>query len=374
MFAFSRILFVAYLCQILRVRALHNVTVDDNDPTIVYAPDGSWSETDFDLMNLGGRHMVTSDPAATATFVFTGVAIYFFSPLWPFRVTTAISLDGVAPTLIILTDDSVPPDDDGPETVPSHVVWSAQNLENIEHTLVMSVGPGEDLAVVDTLMYSVLDPDDPTTSSITTLPPSTPTSDPSSTNTSAPPTTSQPTSTAAPVNASSDASKKGLATALGIVVTVFGLLVLGAVYWWWRRRQRRLEEEDDYVPTTNENDEGSPEMGDNSASNPFVSVPYRTRATDGAAAAALAAAAAAAASGSRRKGPAVKPRHPVGIAAKAKSPLRTIPEAPRREDREASRLSSVVPYPQDGARENENDQTNNASWTHPQPVTFVSIT
>ena len=54
------------------VHALHNVTVDDDDSSITYSPSTSWNETDFDDLNIGGRHMVTSDTSATATFTFTG--------------------------------------------------------------------------------------------------------------------------------------------------------------------------------------------------------------------------------------------------------------------------------------------------------------
>lgn len=85
-------------------------------------------------------------------FVCPGIAIYFYSPLWPFRVSTALSLDGEPAQTIDLRDYSVPRVNDGPETVQSQVVWSLVGLENTEHTLVISVGAGEDIAIVDALM------------------------------------------------------------------------------------------------------------------------------------------------------------------------------------------------------------------------------
>ena len=51
---------------------MHNVTVDDNDPSITYQPPASWVVSVFDPLDAGGQHHVTSDPDATASFTFTG--------------------------------------------------------------------------------------------------------------------------------------------------------------------------------------------------------------------------------------------------------------------------------------------------------------
>ena len=51
---------------------MHNVTVDDNDPSIIYHPTDSWVVSVFDVLDAGGRHHVTSDSDATASFTFTG--------------------------------------------------------------------------------------------------------------------------------------------------------------------------------------------------------------------------------------------------------------------------------------------------------------
>jgi hypothetical protein len=80
-----------------------------------------------------------------------GVAIYFMSPLWPYLVNTAITLDSGPPILVDLVDHSRPNTVEGPETVQSQVVWGASGLNNTQHTLVMSVGAGQPYAIMDTL-------------------------------------------------------------------------------------------------------------------------------------------------------------------------------------------------------------------------------
>ena len=82
-----------------------------------------------------------------------GVAIYFYSPLWTFQVTTLVTLDSLPPVLLDLRDYTQPLDVNGPETVQSSVVWSQTDLANTQHTLLVSVGPGQTLAILDTLVY-----------------------------------------------------------------------------------------------------------------------------------------------------------------------------------------------------------------------------
>jgi hypothetical protein len=60
------------LVVIQQGEALYNVTVDDQDPSISYFPQGSWYETDHGTLDAGGQHMLTSDPEAYATFTFKG--------------------------------------------------------------------------------------------------------------------------------------------------------------------------------------------------------------------------------------------------------------------------------------------------------------
>jgi len=83
-------------------------------------------------------------------FIFSGTAIYFLSPLWPYQVSTVVSLDSSPPTVLSLVDPSRNSSVNGEETVPYHVVWSATDLPNTQHTLTMSFSSG--FAIVDGLM------------------------------------------------------------------------------------------------------------------------------------------------------------------------------------------------------------------------------
>lgn len=74
------------------------------------------------------------------------------SPLWPYLVNTAVSMDSAPPVLIDLVDHSKPNVGVGPETVQSQVVWGEAGLANKQHTLVISVGAGQPYAIVDALM------------------------------------------------------------------------------------------------------------------------------------------------------------------------------------------------------------------------------
>ena len=73
--------------------------------------------------------------------------------MWTFSVTTQVGLDDLPPVLLDLRDYTQPFANNGPETAQSSVVWSETGLANTQHTLVVSVGPGETLAILDTLVY-----------------------------------------------------------------------------------------------------------------------------------------------------------------------------------------------------------------------------
>ena len=53
-------------------------------------------------------------------------------------------------------DHSSPNTGQGPETIPSQVVWQATGLANTQHNLLISVGPGQPYVVVDILSLSLL--------------------------------------------------------------------------------------------------------------------------------------------------------------------------------------------------------------------------
>lgn len=74
------------------------------------------------------------------------------SPLWPYHVTTAVRLDDQNPRLLSLVDRNRPDAGGGPETMASAVVWSAINLTNTEHLLLVYIASGEPFAIVDAIV------------------------------------------------------------------------------------------------------------------------------------------------------------------------------------------------------------------------------
>ena len=75
------------------------------------------------------------------------------SPLWPYAVSTALTLDSRPTNIIDLTDYNTPlTTGGGSETGRSVVVWSIENLSNTTHTLRISVGRGQQNAIVDGFM------------------------------------------------------------------------------------------------------------------------------------------------------------------------------------------------------------------------------
>ena len=73
-----RLLILLYWVLSLRVDAQQNVTLDDGDPAIVYAPPGAWYSPDnkANPRDYGGTHMYANDPEATATLNFIGWYMY----------------------------------------------------------------------------------------------------------------------------------------------------------------------------------------------------------------------------------------------------------------------------------------------------------
>lgn len=214
----------------ITVFAAVNVSIYDNDPAIIYSPQGAWSQSPPNALDFSGAHMLTQEPNATASFNFTGIAIYFLAPLWPYTVNTAISLDSGPVTLIDLVDHSRPSTSQGPETVQSKVVWNATGLANTQHNLRISVGAGQPYAIVDGLIYTNANATNVSSSSSLT-----------------------PTSTLQdPILASSTAgvspspkskSKSVVAITLGSFFGILGLLVIqGGVWYLCRRRKRPISE------------------------------------------------------------------------------------------------------------------------------------
>ncbi|KAG6814492.1 hypothetical protein H0H92_000017 [Tricholoma furcatifolium] len=225
------------------VLCLHNVTVDDQDPSIVYNPRSSWTLSANSSLDYGGAHMLTQDPTATATFTFTGVAVYFMSPLWPYVVNTAVSVDSGPSTLIDLQDHSRSNAGQGSETVQSAVVWGSGQLNNTQHTLVISVGAGQSYAVVDALVYTVVDPGDTTTTTTSASSASSISSTSSSgtqtiSSTSSSHSITATGSTTTVKSAPAPQSHYILPITIGSVLGALALLLIVSGFWFLYRRRR----------------------------------------------------------------------------------------------------------------------------------------
>ncbi|KAH6891583.1 hypothetical protein BKA70DRAFT_850997 [Coprinopsis sp. MPI-PUGE-AT-0042] len=215
------------------VSGLRNLTVDDDDPRIRYEPPGAWHLSDNSTLDVGYAHMLTENPNATAIFNFTGVAIYFMSPLWSYAVSTMVTLDDTPPAVIDLVDHSRPDvGGTGPETVQSQVVWSATGLNDTQHTLVISVANQHRFAIVDGLLYTV-EGTDPGTNSA-----SSPSSSiPGDQSSSDPPLETQPTDQTDGISTAPRGQVVGGIIAAVVVILI--VLVLGAYFFFLRRRTRQ---------------------------------------------------------------------------------------------------------------------------------------
>lgn len=82
----------------------------------------------------------------------SGVAVYYFSPLWPYSVSVNIALDSGSPTFVSLLDPAYIGHENtagGKETVMSDIRWSVSGLPNGTHTVVISVPGGGGFVIVD---------------------------------------------------------------------------------------------------------------------------------------------------------------------------------------------------------------------------------
>ncbi|KIY45075.1 hypothetical protein FISHEDRAFT_50093, partial [Fistulina hepatica ATCC 64428] len=141
------LLLVVWTWLVFVVSADRNVTVDDDARTIGYI--GNWSTSAKSSLDYGGTHHHTKNKSAAAVFTFNGTAVYFMSPLWPYAVTTTLTLDDEDSVLVDLRDYSSEDVGYGSETVASAIVWGKTGLnDNNNHTFVISAGEGT-YAIVD---------------------------------------------------------------------------------------------------------------------------------------------------------------------------------------------------------------------------------
>jgi MYXO-CTERM domain-containing protein len=202
-----------------------NLTVDDGDPSITYS--GTWSSATGTSWDQNGTcHWSSTDSNASATFIFTGagllissvfkcmsyrdstgVAIYYWSPKWPYSAAILPDLDeGNINEIVDLQDHAASLMANGSPTVKSQVIWGKTSLKNTTHKLRASLAPNGDGVSVDAFTYTVLNSTDPV-----------------------------PTSTSASTSSSS------AKIAVPVVLGVFALGVIALGLYLLRRRRRRSE-------------------------------------------------------------------------------------------------------------------------------------
>ncbi|KAK0210059.1 hypothetical protein DFS33DRAFT_1378050 [Desarmillaria ectypa] len=196
---------------------LDSITIDDTDGRIVYQ--GTWNDRSVynSSLDFSGSHSLSEDSSAEAFFTFTGIAVYYLAPLWPYKVDTGVTLDDGPSTTVDLTDASATSVGNGSETVMWNVRWSQTGLTNTPHTLRISMASGGQYIVVDAIRYTVDEPSDSisTSSSISS-------SSFSSSTTSSPSRT--PTSIVDPVSTPEGTQGGTLAIVLGVALGVATLL------------------------------------------------------------------------------------------------------------------------------------------------------
>ncbi|KAG8859384.1 hypothetical protein FRB96_004599 [Tulasnella sp. 330] len=222
-------LWIIISCLLPTVHALRNITIDDTDSIIQYS--GNWEPDSQHLSDLdyGGAHTVSSQSTATATFGFTGVAVYYMSPLWPYPVTSQLTLDNGASVEVDLQDHSVTSTStQGEETVQSAPVYGFTGLENGVHTLVVSMAAGGQYVIADAFMYTL--EDSSTTSSIT--------SDPSSSSSSSSASIAPASTSILPAPSNSSHNTTAIAVGAGLGGAVFLLALLGLWLFYSAKRKR----------------------------------------------------------------------------------------------------------------------------------------
>jgi len=212
------------------VVAQSNITVDDSAKSIVYS--AGWGLSAPSPLDYGGSHHLSGDQSAFATFTFTGVAVYYLSPKWPYSVNTQLSLDGGPGEVVDLVDHSSPTTGGGAETVAYSAVWGKTGLANTQHQLVASMAPGGQFVVVDGFIYTTVGSSGTTSSPSGT---SSSSSSPSSTNHA--PSSASPASTS---DASSHQSQnsKLIVPIAGAAAGVVGIVALAALLLLCCRRLR----------------------------------------------------------------------------------------------------------------------------------------
>ncbi|KAF5344236.1 hypothetical protein D9758_012343 [Tetrapyrgos nigripes] len=138
--------------------ATTNVTVEETSARIQYIG-SNWIKNEQHELFHGGAHDRTQEDGGKAVFTFTGTAIYYYASLWPFNVSTVLTLDNEASQTLNLTDPDQPNAEDGPPTTVSDIRWQRTDLPNGLHTLTVE---RENYVLVDAFLYTTDDTKDVT--------------------------------------------------------------------------------------------------------------------------------------------------------------------------------------------------------------------
>ncbi|KAJ7733943.1 hypothetical protein B0H16DRAFT_157779 [Mycena metata] len=130
----------------------HNITVDDTNPSISYTGTG-WHREAIGAELEGSLHTTCgrASEGSSATFSFTGVAIYYMFTPENCPPKTTLILDGGAPITVTYNPSLV--------RNGMSVQWGMTNLPNGPHTIVNTGDGADTFARVDAFIYTVDKPD-----------------------------------------------------------------------------------------------------------------------------------------------------------------------------------------------------------------------
>ncbi|KAJ6610622.1 hypothetical protein B0H10DRAFT_2059683 [Mycena sp. CBHHK59/15] len=148
------IILFAALMGLSFVCGLRNVTLDDNDSAIIYSLGWNISKGN-NSMDFGGSLHFSGNLTASASLTFRGVAVYLMAPFFSSSVGVQVEIDAFGTYTLDLEDYALPADPGlGREALQSQIVWSATNLSDSQHTIVISLPPTMGHVVLDGLVYT----------------------------------------------------------------------------------------------------------------------------------------------------------------------------------------------------------------------------
>ncbi|KAF9046166.1 hypothetical protein BJ165DRAFT_1469297 [Panaeolus papilionaceus] len=149
-------------CLVMQTLGLRNISFDDTEKSVItYSSTGQWvgGEGGKGL----GTHTSSREWFAYALFNFTGVAVYYWAPLFGDNTIIDFSLDDGPSTSASLTDPDVPKGG-WVMTKESAVRKSFLNLENKPHTLRISMDGARSTGIIIDYFEVTVDDDTPSQS------------------------------------------------------------------------------------------------------------------------------------------------------------------------------------------------------------------